>query len=156
MSIGGDGRSEVAAILICVNNWGRLCGNIVEASPGSVSRVTNTVVVSHLLRVSETILDSVQAQSISVEAVYFDESFHQLATAMPIPIKAVIGPVMDHVVVLLIWLPPSTPNPWSAQIRPNSARISPTVNVATKILLIQGSYPRVGQLLPARASSGHG
>ena len=33
---------------------------------------------------------------------------------------------MDQVVVLLIGLPPSTPNPWSAQIRPNSARINPT------------------------------
>src|SRR5947209_9049023 len=41
MSIGGDGWSEVAAILICVNNWGRLCGNVVEASPGSVSRAMN-------------------------------------------------------------------------------------------------------------------
>jgi hypothetical protein len=67
---------------------------------------------------------------------YFDESFRQLTTATTIPISAVIGPVMDQVVVLLIWLPPSTPNPWSAQIRPNTARINPTVNVATKVLLI--------------------
>jgi hypothetical protein len=69
-------------------------------------------------------------------AVYFDESFRQLTTAITIPISAVIGPVMDQVVVLLIWLPLSTPNPWSAQMRPNSARINPTVNVTTKVLLI--------------------
>jgi hypothetical protein len=31
--------------------------------------------------------------------------------------------LMDQVLVLLIGLPPSTPNPWSAQIRPNTARI---------------------------------
>jgi hypothetical protein len=67
---------------------------------------------------------------------YFDESFRQLTTATTIPISAVIGPVMDQVVVLLIWLPPSTPNPWSAQIRPNTATINPTVNVTTKVLLI--------------------
>jgi len=78
---------------------------------------------------------------------YFDESFRQLTTATTIPISAVIGPVMDQVVVLLIWLPPSTPNPWSAQIRPNSVRINPTVNVTTKVLLIWGSYPRFSQLL---------
>ena len=75
---------------------------------------------------------------------YFVESFRQLTTAMTIPISAVIGPLMDQVVVLLIWLPPSTPNPWSAQIRPNSARINPTANVTTKVLLILGSYPRFG------------
>jgi hypothetical protein len=70
---------------------------------------------------------------------YFDESFRQLTTATTIPISDVIGPVMDHVVVLLIWLPPSTPNPWSAQIRPNAARIKPTANVTTKVLLIARS-----------------
>jgi len=48
----------------------------------------------------------------------------------------VIGPLMDQVVVLLIGLPPSTPNPWRAQIRPNSVRINPNVNVATKVVLI--------------------
>jgi hypothetical protein len=68
--------------------------------------------------------------------VYFDEIFRQLTTATTIPISAVIGPVMDHVVVLLIWLPPRTPNPWSAQIRPNSANVNPNANVATKVLLI--------------------
>jgi hypothetical protein len=68
--------------------------------------------------------------------VYFEESFRQLTTAITIPISAVIGPVMDQVVVLLIWLPPSTPNPWRAQIRPNSVSINPTANVATKVLLI--------------------
>ena len=36
---------------------------------------------------------------------YFDESFRQLTTAITIPISAVIGPLMDQVVVLLIWLP---------------------------------------------------
>ena len=56
------------------------------------------------------------------------------------PISTVIGPVMDQVVVLLIGLPPSTPNPWSAQIRPNTARITPSANVTTKVLLIQGAY----------------
>jgi hypothetical protein len=36
---------------------------------------------------------------------YFDGNFRQLTTATTIPISAVIGPVMDQVVVLLIWLP---------------------------------------------------
>ena len=67
---------------------------------------------------------------------YFDESFRQLTTATKMPISTVIGPVMDQVVVLLIWLPPSTPNPWSAQIRPNTATINPTANVTTKVLRI--------------------
>jgi hypothetical protein len=72
---------------------------------------------------------------------YFDDSFRQLTTATTTPISTVIGPLMDHVVVLLIGLPPSTPNPWSAQIKPNTATINPTANVTTKVLLIQGSYP---------------
>lgn len=42
---------------------------------------------------------------------YFDESFRQLTTAITMPITAVIGPMTDQVVVLLIGLPPSTPNP---------------------------------------------
>jgi hypothetical protein len=67
---------------------------------------------------------------------YFDESFRQLNAAITMPVSTVIGPVMDHVVVLLIGLPPSTPNPWSAQIRPNTARMNPTANVTTKTLLI--------------------
>jgi hypothetical protein len=67
---------------------------------------------------------------------YFAESFRQLNTAIPMPMSTVIGPLMDHVVVLLIGLPPSTPNPWSAQIRPNTATITPTANVTTKALLI--------------------
>jgi hypothetical protein len=71
---------------------------------------------------------------------YFDESFRQLNTATTMPISAVIGPVIDQVVVLLITLPPSTPNPWSAQIRPNNAKINPIANVTTKVLLIQGCY----------------
>ncbi len=69
---------------------------------------------------------------------YFDESFRQLNTAITMPISTVIGPMMDQVVVLLIGLPRSTPNPWSAQIRPNSATINPNASVTTNVLLIQG------------------
>jgi hypothetical protein len=75
---------------------------------------------------------------------YFDERFRQLNTAITMPISTVIGPMMDQVVVLLIGLPPSIPNPCSAQIRPNSATINPKANVATKVLLIQGYYARAG------------
>ena len=82
---------------------------------------------------------------------YFDESFRQLNTAIAMPISAVIGPMMDQVVVLLIGLPPSTPNPWSAQIRPNTATINPTANVTTKVLLIWGCYA-VGLLAPGWVS----
>ena len=56
------------------------------------------------------------------------------------PISAVNGPMMDQVVVLLIGLPPSTPNPCSAQIRPNSATINPTANVTTKVRFISKIY----------------
>ena len=66
---------------------------------------------------------------------YFDESFRQLNTAITRPISTVIGPMMDQVVVLLIGLPPSTPNPCSAQIRPNAATINPTANVTMKALI---------------------
>ena len=52
------------------------------------------------------------------------------------PISAVIGPMTDQVVVLLIGLPRSTPNPWSAQIRPKNATIKPNAKVTTKPLLI--------------------
>ncbi len=69
---------------------------------------------------------------------YFDESFRQLNITITRPISTVIGPMMDQVVVLLIGLPPSTPNPWSAQIRPISATIKPKANVTTKVLLIEG------------------
>ena len=69
---------------------------------------------------------------------YLEESFRQLNTAITMPITTVIGPMMDQVVVLLIGLPPSTPNPWSAQIRPKTAMINPTANVTTKALLIYG------------------
>jgi hypothetical protein len=76
---------------------------------------------------------------------YFDESFRQLNTAITMPISTVIGPIMDQVVVLLIGLPRSTPNPWSAQIRPNTATINPTANKTTKAILISGSYaPKKG------------
>ncbi len=67
---------------------------------------------------------------------YFDESFRQLNAAITMPISTVIGPMMDQVVVLLIGLPPSTPNPWRAQIRPKNATINPNANVTTKVLLI--------------------
>ncbi len=67
---------------------------------------------------------------------YFDDSFRQPNTAIMIPISMVIGPMMDQVVVLLIGLPPSTPNPWSAQIKPKNATINPNANVTTKVLLI--------------------
>ena len=71
---------------------------------------------------------------------YFDESFRQLNIAIAMPTSTVIGPVMDQVVVLVIGLPPTTPNPWSAQIRPNTATINPTANVTTKVILIQRYY----------------
>jgi hypothetical protein len=67
---------------------------------------------------------------------YFDQSFRQLKTTITMPITAVIGPMIDQVVVLLIGLPPSTPNPCSAQI---SVTSSPSASVTTKVLLIQGS-----------------
>ena len=73
---------------------------------------------------------------------YFDDSFRQLNTAITMPISTVIGPMMDQVVVLLIGLPPSTPNPWSAQIRPKTATINPNANVTTNALLIWGYYDR--------------
>ena len=43
---------------------------------------------------------------------YFEASLRQLNTAITMPIGVVSGPVMDQVVVLVIGLPPSTPNPW--------------------------------------------
>jgi hypothetical protein len=73
---------------------------------------------------------------------YFDDSLRQLNTAITMPISTVIGPMMDQVVVLLIGLPPSTPNPWSAQITPNAATINPTANVTTKPVLIWGHATR--------------
>ncbi|UXA05016.1 hypothetical protein KXD96_18815 [Mycobacterium sp. SMC-2] len=42
---------------------------------------------------------------------YFEESLRQLTTAIAMPINTVMGPMTDQVVVLLIGLPPSTPNP---------------------------------------------
>jgi hypothetical protein len=67
---------------------------------------------------------------------YFDDSLRQLNIAIAMPISAVIGPMMDQVVVLLIGLPRSTPNPWSAQITPNNATINPNASVTTKALLM--------------------
>jgi hypothetical protein len=66
---------------------------------------------------------------------YLEESLRQLNAAITMPINIVIGPMMDQVVVLLIGLPPSTPNPCSAQIRPNTAMSNPTANVTTKALI---------------------
>lgn len=66
---------------------------------------------------------------------YLDEIFRQLNTAIAMPISTVIGPMMDHVVVLLIGLPPSTPNPCSAQMNPNTATSNPTAKVTTKALI---------------------
>jgi hypothetical protein len=71
---------------------------------------------------------------------YFDESFRQLNTAIAMPISTVIGPMTDQVVVLLIGLPPSTPNPCNAQIRPNIATSTPNARVTTKALLIRRCY----------------
>lgn len=71
---------------------------------------------------------------------YLDESFRQLTTAITAPITAVMGPMTDQVVVLLIGLPPSTPNPCSAQIKPNNATINPKAKVATNVLFIRGCY----------------
>lgn len=63
---------------------------------------------------------------------YFDESFRQLNTATTIPISTVIGPMTDHVVVLLIGLPRRTPNPCSAHTTPKNARINPIASVTMK------------------------
>jgi len=52
---------------------------------------------------------------------------------MPIPTSAVIGPMIDQVVVLLIGLPPSTPNPCSAHSRPNNVTITPNTTMAIRI-----------------------
>ncbi len=61
------------------------------------------------------------------------------------PVSTVTGPMTDHVVVLLIGLPPSTPNPCNAQIRPNSATINPNAKLTTKALFIKKPYaPQTG------------
>ncbi|MDT5126235.1 MAG: hypothetical protein QOG79_2722 [Mycobacterium sp.] len=52
---------------------------------------------------------------------------------MPMPTNATIGPITDHVVVLLIGLPPTTPNPCSAHNRPNNATITPNTTMAIRI-----------------------
>ena len=52
------------------------------------------------------------------------------------PINAVIGPMTDQVVVLLIGLPSSTPNPCSAQITPKNATINPNANNTANPLLM--------------------
>ena len=52
---------------------------------------------------------------------------------MPIPISAMIGPSTDQVVVLLIGLPPTAPNPCSANSVPNMATTIPMTNTAIRI-----------------------
>lgn len=44
---------------------------------------------------------------------------------MPIPTSAVIGPMTDHVVVLLIGLPCNAPKPCSAHTVPKNANTTP-------------------------------
>ena len=75
------------------------------------------------------------------------------------PISTVIGPMIDQVVVWLIGLPSRTPNPCSAQIRPNTATSKPTANVATNVRFIQGCYDRAAPVssspkTPQEAGSG--
>jgi len=48
------------------------------------------------------------------------------ANAMAMPISAMTGPRMDHVVVLLIGLPDTAPNPCSVNKRPASATSTPS------------------------------
>jgi hypothetical protein len=62
---------------------------------------------------------------------YFEDSLRQLNTAITMPTSAVVGPITDQVVVLLMGLPPSTPKPCSAQIVPKSATIKPTAKLTT-------------------------
>lgn len=44
---------------------------------------------------------------------------------MPTPIRAVMGPMIDHVVVLLIGLPCNAPKPCSAHTVPKNASTTP-------------------------------
>lgn len=44
-----------------------------------------------------------------------------------------MGPMIDHVVVLLIEEPPTTPNPWSAQSTPKHVTTIPTARMAMRI-----------------------
>ena len=53
-------------------------------------------------------------------------------TATAIPISVMIGPAMDHVVVLLIGLPPTTPKPGARISRPNRATTTPTTTTTTQ------------------------
>ena len=50
------------------------------------------------------------------------------APAMAMPISATIGPRMDQVVVLLMGLPPTTPNPCSAKSTPKALTAMPTIS----------------------------
>lgn len=54
---------------------------------------------------------------------------------MMMPIIAMIGPRIDHVVVLLIGLPATAPNPCSANSKPASATKTPTTITATRTAL---------------------
>jgi len=82
---------------------------------------------------------------------YFDESFRQLNIAITMPITTVTGPMMDHVVVLLIGLPARTPNPRSAQIRPNAAKSNPTAKVTTKPCAYGDDGRQSGEVAPKPA-----
>jgi hypothetical protein len=50
------------------------------------------------------------------------------APAVAMPISAMIGPRTDQVVVLLIGLPPTTPNPCSANSTPKAVTAMPTIS----------------------------
>jgi hypothetical protein len=54
-------------------------------------------------------------------------------SAMAMPISAMNGPSMDHVVVLLIGLPDTAPNPCNANSRPASATSTPSTTMAIRI-----------------------
>jgi hypothetical protein len=54
------------------------------------------------------------------------------ASAMAMPVNAITGPRADHVVVLLIGLPDSAPNPCNANTRPASAIRTPTTTMAPR------------------------
>ena len=52
---------------------------------------------------------------------------------MRTPTTTTIGPMIDHVVVLLIGLPPTTPNPCNAHSRPNNATTTPSPTMAIRM-----------------------
>src|SRR3954471_8305957 len=52
---------------------------------------------------------------------------------MTTPTTTTIGPMIDQGVVLLIGLPPTTPNPCSAHRRPNNATTTPSPTIAIRM-----------------------